>query len=65
MSLGGVLFTTPIASGRKVIYRKQGEFDILELRRVVLGNRPHPEYVGHRAYWAVKRPEGPTLLERF
>ena len=48
----GVPFTMVIAPGGKVLYQKQGELDILELRRVVLGNLPDPDYIGHRAYWA-------------
>jgi hypothetical protein len=37
-----------------VLYRKQGEVDILELRRIILANLPDPDYIGHRAYWAAK-----------
>jgi peroxiredoxin len=48
----GVPFTMLIAPGGKVVYQKQGELDILELRRIVLGNLPDPDYIGHRAYWA-------------
>ncbi|MGA3025155.1 MAG: nucleotidyltransferase family protein [Bryobacteraceae bacterium] len=36
----------------KVLYQKQGDVDILELRRVILANLPDPDYIGHRAYWA-------------
>ena len=50
----GVPFTMVIAPGGKMIYQKQGEVDILELRRVILGNLPDPDYIGHRAYWAAK-----------
>jgi len=48
----GVPFTMVLAPGGKVIYQKEGELDILELRRIVLGNLPDPDYIGHRAYWA-------------
>jgi len=48
----GVPFTMLIAPGGKVVYQKQGELDILELRRIILGNLPDPDYIGHRAYWA-------------
>ncbi len=48
----GVPFTMLIAPGGKVVYQKQGEVDILELRRIILGNLPDPDYIGHRAYWA-------------
>jgi thiol-disulfide isomerase/thioredoxin len=50
----GVPFTMVIAPGGKVLYQKQGEVDILELRRVILANLPDPDYIGHRAYWAAK-----------
>jgi peroxiredoxin len=48
----GVPFTMLIAPGGRVVYQKQGELDILELRRIILGNLPDPDYIGHRAYWA-------------
>ncbi len=48
----GVPFTMLIAPGGKVLYQKQGELDILALRRVILANLPDPDYLGHRAYWA-------------
>jgi peroxiredoxin len=50
----GVPFTMVLAPGGKVIYQKEGELDILELRRVVLANLPDPDYIGHRAYWAAR-----------
>jgi peroxiredoxin len=50
----GVPFTMLIAPDGKVIYQKQGDVDILELRRIILGNLPDSDYIGHRAYWASK-----------
>ena len=50
----GVPFTMVLAPGGKVIYQKEGELDILELRRIVLANLPDPDYIGHRAYWGSK-----------
>jgi peroxiredoxin len=50
----GVPFTVLLAPGGKVLYQKQGEVDILELRRAILANLPDSDYVGHRAYWAAK-----------
>jgi len=47
-------FTMLIAPDGKVIYQKQGEIDILELRRMILANLPDPDYIGHRAYWATE-----------
>jgi hypothetical protein len=48
----GVPFTLLIAPDGKVLYRKEGEVDILELRRVILANLPDSDYLGHRAHWA-------------
>ena len=48
----GVPFTMVLAPDGKVLYKKEGEVDILEIRRVILGHLPDQSYVGHRAYWA-------------
>jgi thiol-disulfide isomerase/thioredoxin len=48
----GVPFTVLIAPDGKMLYQEQGEVDILKLRRIILGNLPDPDYIGHRAYWA-------------
>ncbi len=50
----GVPFTVLLAPDGKVLYQKQGEVDILDLRRAILANLPDSDYVGHRAYWATK-----------
>ena len=50
----GVPFTMLIAPGGKVLYQKQGEVDVLELRRIILANLDDSDYLGHRAYWAAK-----------
>jgi thiol-disulfide isomerase/thioredoxin len=50
----GVPFTMLIAPDGKVLYRKEGEVDILELRRVILANLPDSDYLGHRAHWATR-----------
>lgn len=49
-----VPYTMLIAPEGKVIYQKQGEVDVLELRRIILANLPDPDYIGHRAYWATQ-----------
>jgi thiol-disulfide isomerase/thioredoxin len=49
---GGVPFTMVIAPGGRVIYQKQGELDILEVRRAILANLENETYVGHPGYWA-------------
>jgi peroxiredoxin len=48
----GVPFTMVIAPGGKVLYEKQGEVDILEVRRAILANLENETYVGHPGYWA-------------
>lgn len=47
-----VPFTILLSPDGKVLYRELGEVDILKLRRIILGNLPDPDYLGHRAYWA-------------
>ncbi len=42
----GVPFTMLLAPDGKVLYQKQGEVDILELRRAILANLPDSDYVG-------------------
>lgn len=51
----GVPFTMLIAPDGRVIWQKQGEVDILALRRIILGHLPDPDYIGHRAYWAASK----------
>jgi hypothetical protein len=48
----GVPYTVLLSPDGKVLYRETGEVDILKLRRIILGNLPDPDYIGHRAYWA-------------
>jgi peroxiredoxin len=48
----GVPFTMLLSPEGKVLYQKQGDLDILELRRAILANLPDGDYKGHRAYWA-------------
>lgn len=50
----GVPFTMLIAPGGRVLYQKQGEVDILELRRIILANLSDLDYIGHRDYWATR-----------
>jgi thiol-disulfide isomerase/thioredoxin len=50
----GVPFTLLLAPDGSVLYKKDGEVDMLELRRIILGNLPDEGYLGHRAYWATK-----------
>jgi peroxiredoxin len=50
----GVPYTMVIAPGGKVLYQKQGEVDILEVRRAILANLENETYIGHPGYWAKK-----------
>ena len=50
----GVPFTLVIAPGGKILYQKEGEVDILALRRIILANLENQTYVGHPGYWAQK-----------
>jgi thiol-disulfide isomerase/thioredoxin len=50
----GVPYTIVIAPGGKVLFEKQGEVDILEVRRAILGNLEDETYKGHPGYWAQK-----------
>jgi peroxiredoxin len=50
----GVPFTVLLSPAGKVLYQKQGDVDILELRRAILANLPDSDYLGHRAYWATR-----------
>ena len=51
---GPVPFTMVIAPGGMVLFRQQGEVDVLELRRIILAHLENETYVGHPAYWAAK-----------
>jgi peroxiredoxin len=46
-----VPFTVLIAPDGRVLYRKQGSVDILELRRTILANLPS-DYEGFNKYWS-------------
>jgi thiol-disulfide isomerase/thioredoxin len=50
----GVPFTILLAPDGKVIYRHEGEVNLLELRRIILANLPDGGYPGNSAYWANK-----------
>ena len=48
----GVPYTAVIAPDGKLLYKENGEVNILKLRRIVLANLPDESYKGHREYWA-------------
>jgi thiol-disulfide isomerase/thioredoxin len=51
----GVPFTMLLAPGGKVLYQKQGELDVLELRRIILANLPDSDYPGDRSFWTTEQ----------
>lgn len=50
----GVPFTLVLAPDGKVIYREEGEVNLLALRRAILAHLPDQGWVGNSAYWAEK-----------
>jgi hypothetical protein len=46
----GLPYTILLSADGKVLYRREGEVDILELRRTILANLP-TDYAGFREYW--------------
>jgi peroxiredoxin len=51
---GGVPYTMVIAPGGKVLYKGNGQLDILKTRRLILASFPDDDYVGQNAYWNSK-----------
>jgi len=53
--------TMVLAPGGQVLFQKEGAFDILELRRVVLAAMPDTSgYIGSKAYWMNALAEAKT-----
>jgi peroxiredoxin len=48
---GGVPYSMVIAPGGKVLYKGNGQLDILKTRRLILASFPDDDYVGQNAYW--------------
>src|SRR5438552_10842953 len=46
-----VPYTMLIRPGGEVVYRRQGEIDPLELRRLIIANLADDDYIGYQAYW--------------
>jgi len=48
----GMPYTAVIGTDGKLLYEKEGKFDILEVRRTILANMPDTKsYIGQQAYW--------------
>ncbi len=48
---GGVPYSMVIAPGGKVLYKGNGQIDVLKTRRLILASFPDDDYVGQNAYW--------------
>jgi peroxiredoxin len=51
---GGVPYSMVIAPGGQVLYKGNGQLDILKTRRLILASFPDDNYVGQNAYWNSK-----------
>ncbi len=48
---GALPYTVLINPGGQVVYRRQGDIDPLEIRRLILAHLPDDNYIGHQALW--------------
>lgn len=48
---GGAPYTVLIGTNGEVLYKMQGQFNVMELRRVILKNVADDLYIGQHAYW--------------
>jgi thiol-disulfide isomerase/thioredoxin len=46
-----VPYTMLIRPGGEVVYKRQGEIDPLEVKRLIVANLADDDYIGHQAYW--------------
>ncbi len=46
-----VPYTLLIAPGGEILYKSTGTVDPLQLKRLIIGNLPDDDYLGHQAYW--------------
>ena len=51
---GGVPYTMVIGPSGEVLYKGNGQLDILKTRRLILASLPDDDYVGQQAYWRSK-----------
>jgi len=49
-----VPYTMLIRPDGQVVYKRQGEIDPLELRRLIIANLADDDYIGHQAYWRIQ-----------
>jgi thiol-disulfide isomerase/thioredoxin len=55
-----VPYTILIKPNGEVVYKNQGPFHPLELRRIIIANLPDDDYLGHQAYWQSQPPQQPN-----
>jgi peroxiredoxin len=48
---GGVPYSMVIGPGGKVLYKGNGQLDMLKTRRLILASFPDDDYVGQNSYW--------------
>ena len=46
-----VPYTLLIAPGGQILYKSTGSVEALALKRLIIGNLPDDDYIGHQAYW--------------
>ena len=46
-----VPYTLLISPGGQILYKSTGTIDALQLKRLIIGNLPDDDYLGHQAYW--------------
>jgi peroxiredoxin len=51
---GGVPYSMVIGPSGEVLYKGNGQLDILKTRRLILASLPDDDYVGQQAYWRSK-----------
>ncbi len=49
---GAVPYTALLGPDGKVIWKYQGELDLMALKRIILAALPDDDYIGQKAYWA-------------
>ena len=48
---GGAPYTVLIGTNGQILYKTQGEINVLDMRRAILKNVPDDFYIGQHAYW--------------
>jgi peroxiredoxin len=51
---GALPYTVLINLDGQLVYRRQGDIEPLEIRRLILANLPDDNYIGHQALWQMR-----------